>query len=95
MGCDYPTNLLCYTTRGAQYKDGHWLLPEETVANMHLFAAAPELLNALKLCSAELFAQCADQPRAKQYIEMARAAIAKAKGAADAMLAERERGGAQ
>ncbi|MDO4795552.1 MAG: hypothetical protein Q4A28_06380 [Brachymonas sp.] len=80
MGHDYPTNLLCYTVRGAKYEDDRWSLPEETIANMHLFAAAPELLEALKVCSAELFAQCADHPRAMQYVEQARAAIAKAEG---------------
>lgn len=38
-----------------------------------------ELLEALKLCSAELFAQC-DRPRAKSYVAIARAAITKATG---------------
>ena len=33
------------------------------------------LREALKLCSAELFAQCADQPRAMQYVEQAHAAM--------------------
>lgn len=49
-------------------------------ANARVLAAAPELLSALKLCESELFARCGDQPRAKRYIEQARAAIAKAEG---------------
>ena len=39
---------------------------------------ADALRQALELCSAELFAQCADQPRAMQYVEQARAALASA-----------------
>ena len=39
---------------------------------------ADALRQALELCSAELFAQCADQPRAMQYVEQARAALATA-----------------
>lgn len=46
-------------------------------ANAALIAAAPELLDALKLCSAELFAQCAEKKRAMWYVEQARAIIAK------------------
>jgi hypothetical protein len=38
----------------------------------------PDLLAALELCSAELFAQCGDKERAMRYVEQARAAIAKA-----------------
>lgn len=53
---------------------------ERALANARLIAAAPELLEALKVCSAELFAQCADHPRAMLLVEEARAAIAKAEG---------------
>ena len=49
-------------------------------AELHrLHALNAELLGALKLCSAELFAQC-DGPRAKSYVAIARAAITKAEG---------------
>lgn len=53
---------------------------EQAEANARLIAAAPELLEALKVCSAELFAQCADHPRAMLFVKEARAAIAKAEG---------------
>lgn len=36
---------------------------------------AQALYEALKLCSAELFAQCADQKRAMEYVEQARDAM--------------------
>ena len=45
---------------------------------------ADALRQALELCSAELFAQCADQPRAMQYVEQARAALASAAQPSDA-----------
>ena len=52
--------------------------PHENEANARLIAAAPELLGALQICSAELFAQCGDNARAMQYVKQARQAIAKA-----------------
>jgi hypothetical protein len=41
-----------------------------------------DLVKALSLCSAELFAQCGDQVRAMRYVEDARAVLAKAEGGA-------------
>lgn len=43
---------------------------------------AEQLYSALQLCSAELFAQCAEMPRAARYIEMARNAQARFERAA-------------
>ena len=54
------------------------LLTDTDRANLALIAAAPDLLEALQICSAELFAQCGDNARAMQYVKQARQAIAKA-----------------
>lgn len=48
MGCDYPSNLLLYTKRGCSTDGMYWSLPEETIANVKLAAAAPDLLKALQ-----------------------------------------------
>lgn len=86
MGSDYPGNLLLFTRRGATFggEHGHWSLPEETIANVTLAAAAPDLLEALERASRKLSAYvgvCAgDKELTDTVLPMVRAALAKAKG---------------
>lgn len=53
---------------------------DELCANAQLISAAPDLLEALQLCSAELFAKRGDKVGSMKHVNRAREAIRKATG---------------
>ena len=74
------SSFIATTHDSSAYSSYTSVTEDQVKANARLIAAAPELLEALKACLAELLVLHTDRPGTEECIQQAYAAIAKAEG---------------